>query len=546
MRDPERDSGTPPVHAPDIPRGPGRRRTPPPARTGGPAAADPSGPGTGARPAEPGARRRPPRRPGRPALLAAVAALVTAAACSAPAGPHRADGDAPGSGKSADRAGRGPSPEGIWRMDGYGTLVAIKGRSLKSYDITAVSCLPGTLTGTRTGAADAHGSVFTSGDAAPVSVTPEGKDRARLSLADNVGRRVLHRTDALPGRCRTSPPRDPRAVFDVFWQTYAENYPFFRAKHIDWAAVRDRHRPRVTAKTTDGELFAVLREMIEPLHDAHTRLVASEDLWFAGTRPGTVLPTPGSMARTDKAIAANLGPGVRLRHWAGGKLSYADLPGRIGYFRVTQFAGYTEKGDYAGDVAELDRALDAVFTKARTHGPAALRGLIVDLRLNGGGADPLGLRIASRLTDRPYPAYTKRARNDPHDPGKFTAPQPIRVAPHRGPAYTGPLTVLTGRLTISAGETFTQALMERTPAPVRIGENTQGVFSDTLGRTLPNGWSFALPNEEFLTSDGRTFDGAGIPPAIRTPVFTEGELTAHRDSALTRARALLAHRPPGR
>ena len=80
--------------------------------------------------------------------------------------------------------------------------------------------------------------------------------------------------------------------------------------------------------------------------------------------------------------------------------------------------------------------------------------------------------------------------------------------------------------------------MARSPEPVRIGQNTQGVFSDTMDRTLPNGWSFALPNEEFRTADGTTFDGPGIPPHHRTPVFTEEEFEQGRDSALTKAREL--------
>ncbi|WP_277994563.1 hypothetical protein [Streptomyces sp. A10(2020)] len=29
-----------------------------------------------------------------------------------------------------------------------------------------------------------------------------------------------------------------------------------------------------------------------------------------------------------------------------------------------------------------------------------------------------------------------------------------------------------------------------------------------------------LPNEEFLTRSGRTFDGTGIPPHLTEPVFT--------------------------
>jgi hypothetical protein len=53
------------------------------------------------------------------------------------------------------------------------------------------------------------------------------------------------------------------------------------------------------------------------------------------------------------------------------------------------------------------------------------------------------------------------------------------------------------------------ALLGRKPVVSRIGENTQGVFSDVLTRHLPNGWSFGLPNEIYLTEDGKAFDGLG-------------------------------------
>ncbi|MFH8410851.1 S41 family peptidase [Streptomyces sp. NPDC018019] len=474
-----------------------------------------------------------PRRPARLSAAVTVLATVTAltGACAAPVAAH------------ADRPAR-PAPaslEGVWRMDGYGTLVTIEGRQLRTYETTAVSCLPGSVRGTRTGLPGPGGRmVFAVRDGARVTVAPRSDGVARLSIQDNVGHRTLHRITRLPSRCHQRPAQDPRTVFDVFWRTYAENYPFFAAKRTDWAAVRDRYRPRVTARTTDDELFAILREMIEPLHDGHTNLSAGPGRVYAGSRPGTTVPTAAFLKQVDAAITAGLGPGVTRRQWAGGALSYADLPGRLGYLRITSFHGYTGREDYDSDLAELDRALDAVFTKARTSGAQGLRGLVVDLRLNGGGSDRLGLRVASRLTGRPYLAYRKHARNDPDDPRKFTPAEPVRVLPHDGPRYTGPLALLTGPLTISAGETFAQSLLGRTPAPVRIGENTQGVFSDTLDRTLPNGWKFALPNEEFLTADGRTFDGTGIPPTVRTPVFAPEDLAARRDPALARARALLS------
>jgi C-terminal processing protease CtpA/Prc len=74
------------------------------------------------------------------------------------------------------------------------------------------------------------------------------------------------------------------------------------------------------------------------------------------------------------------------------------------------------------------------------------------------------------------------------------------------------------------------------PKVIRIGDNTQGVFSDVLVRTLPNGWSFGLPNEVFRSADGKTFDGPGIPPDIVVPVFTPGDIAAGRDPGLERAR----------
>jgi C-terminal processing protease CtpA/Prc len=108
---------------------------------------------------------------------------------------------------------------------------------------------------------------------------------------------------------------------------------------------------------------------------------------------------------------------------------------------------------------------------------------------------------------------------------------------HAGPFGRHPTTAGS---TFSAGETFIQALMGRTPAPTRIGENTQGVFRRP-GPGPAQRLGLGLPNEEFLTRTGRTFDGTGIPPHVKTPVFTPEELTHDRDSAFDHAVALLRH-----
>jgi hypothetical protein len=406
--------------------------------------------------------------------------------------------------------------DGVWRMDGYGTVLSVEHGQLRTFQTTAVSCLPGEVA-RQSGPPAGDGSVtYTTSHEDVFTVRPSARpNSAAFQVAGSPGDRGLRRISALPSACAHKAPSDPVAVFETFWRTFAENYPFFAAKGVNWQAVHDRYRPQVNAATSDDQLFAILREMVAPLNDAHVHVYDGGSRYFGQVRPGTVVPSPALDARVKGYVKDRDLRGRPLQEFANGRISYADLPGGLGYLRISGFGGYTaDRNDpYAANEKALDQALDTVFGAQRARN---LKGLVIDLRVNGGGSDELGLRIASRLTDRPYLAYAKRHRDDPDDPARFSRPQPITVRPADAPRYTGPLAVLTGGSTVSAGETFTQALIGRPGKVVRIGENTQGVFSDILDRELPNGWSFGLPNEEFLTRDGRTFDGQGISGHPRT------------------------------
>ncbi|RST12467.1 protease [Streptomyces sp. WAC05374] len=421
-----------------------------------------------------------------------------------------------------------PSTDGTWRMDGYGTVLSIRNGTLQEYQTTAVSCLKGD-SARRTGPG-----TYTTPDGTVLTVrTRGGGDLGSIRADGSVGDRNLRRMKELPDACTRPAPTGPLAVFDVFWQSFEENYPFFSAKGVDWHAVRDQYRPRVHTKTTKDELFALFSEMVRPLHDSHVA-VQDGDRVFAQVRPGTVPPTEELDTKVKEFVLERDLKGARnLSDFANGRITYADLPGGQGYLRISGFGGYAGQGaPYAAQLAELDRALGTVLSQERVQ---RLKGLIVDLRINGGGSDALGIHIAERLTDIPYVAYSKRARNDPADPTRHTRPQPVHVTPAQSPRYTGPVAVLTGGSTVSAGETFAQALMDRPGRTVRIGQPTQGVFSDVMQRKLPNGMSAWLPNEEFLTRSGRTFDGTGIPPHLTEPVFTKEEFDKKKDSAFDRA-----------
>jgi hypothetical protein len=433
--------------------------------------------------------------------------------------------------------GEADSLDGIWQSDGYGYVIEAKGNEVDVYEVTKNSAIP-SLTATNVDQTPGDGAVDFANDNDPTTFeikSTDSDDVKRLHADGSVGDIILNRIDEKPAVFDKPTSNDPQTNFDVFWDNFAENYAVFPIKDVDWSAVKEEARSQVTSETTPERLFEILRSAIEPLEDAHTSIIA-EDIGnqFNGERSdtdfeGTLQKTDQIEGVTDKYLS------TPLQSWANGQISYGMLEPETGYLRIESFAGYSDSGKFTDNLAELDTALDTIFSQ--TEQPESL---VIDLRINGGGSDALGIEIASRLTDKPYLAYTKVARNDLNDLSQFTDPQPIVVTPSDQPSFHGDVAVLTSGNTISAGETFTQALMGREQEVVRIGENTQGVFSDVLGRNLPNGWQFGLPNELFVTEEGMTFDGAGIPPDIEVPVFTDEDLANGRDSAIEKAEEILS------
>jgi Peptidase family S41/Tricorn protease C1 domain len=337
----------------------------------------------------------------------------------------------------------------------------------------------------------------------------------------------------LPKACERPPTDIPLTNYAIFWQTFSENYPFFKLHGVDWRAVGTIYRGQVGPNTKSEGLFTVFRQMIEPLHDSHTGFEASDlNRYFDGIRPD-----PSSLERAQWEQAVGI---IRSKYvldlisYCGGHVQFGTLSRSIGYLRIDGFYGYVENESYLSNLQALQAALDAIIQKAK-----GLQAIVIDVRQNNGGDDPLAIEIASRLTATKYLAYKKIARNNPTGRPHFTPPQDVWVAPGVRPAFRGKIVLLIGPDTVSAGETFAMALMSREPHVVRIGLDTQGVFSDILVRHLPNGWRFRLPNEIYLTDRGKAFDGTGIPPEIRMSFFSSGDLKSGRDAALQRALDLL-------
>lgn len=434
------------------------------------------------------------------------------------------------------------SMEGFWRSQGYGSVFEIKGPDLKAYEVTASTCVPSFNARRNSEAVADREATFTTKDGDTYFIRPGASPDHKLLHRDGSASDMrVDRVSELPAVCAPATPNTPIDNFEVFSRTWAEHYIGFDYHKVDWAKVVEANRSKVTAHTPPSELFDLLEGMIRPFNDAHTSLRALElKRKFKGIRPGTdrvmkgnresfkISGLPALLAVTNEAYLK--GP---LRKWCNEQIQYGQIDDATGYFRILSFGDYAKDDNFAAGLTALESALDEIFSDRK------LERLVIDVRINFGGADPYGLAIAARLANNEYLAYTKEARADPVDRNKWTPGDPSIVRPSPRPGFKGPVVELIGPLTISAGETFTQALMGRTPQVIRIGENTQGVFSDVLGRTLPNGWQFGLPNEVFRTSKGEAFDFVGIAPDIAVPVFADSDVTRGKDPALAKALELL-------
>lgn len=431
---------------------------------------------------------------------------------------------------------------GDWLSDGYGYCARIDDAQFTLFQVTPISARK-EFSAIRQPAptAGAPQRFALPGGAAELSLVASGADSFAMQQPGAASTILFRRVAHAPDVVGKEVPDDPETNFEVFWQTFAIHDPFFALRGVDWNATRAKFRPRVTKTTTPAELFAIFQAMIEPLHDAHTSIRAPAiHQEFGGSK---VVAHPLDLKGRDAALAIIDKNYVRDRLEVGcnGHVKFGELDGKTGYLRIDSFGGYAAplaKPGFDAFLEALETTLDAAMKLF-----AGKESLVIDVRVNGGGSDVLGVAVANRLTEKDYVAFTKRARNDPdHLPDGdhgWTAPQTTHVVPTTRPRFLGRVFLLTGPNSFSAAETFTMALMGRTPHVVRVGESTQGVYSDVLGRTLPNGWEFGLPNEVFLDAENHHYEQRGVPPDHEVPVFAPEDLKAGKDRAIEKVFELI-------
>jgi hypothetical protein len=283
------------------------------------------------------------------------------------------------------------------------------------------------------------------------------------------------------------PTGDPVAVFAELWGEFDRYYSHFEIKGVDWTALGDQHRARVAPVTTGPQLFAVLAEMLDVLRDGHINVwtpfgVYAWEGWHEG------YPASFSAPRANAYVTGG--------RTAPGGVFWGHVGSEIGYIRIPSFEDR--------DVVEgVDAAVE---------GLSDVRGVIVDVRHNGGGSSDRAVAIAGRFAAAAYHYGTVQYRTGPGR-DDYAPPRQDSVRPAGTVAYHGPVTLLTNRRVFSAAETFVLA-MRVLPQVTVVGDTTGGGSGNPIMRELSNGWVYRIPRWIARTPEGGTYEGVGLGPDL--------------------------------
>lgn len=291
------------------------------------------------------------------------------------------------------------------------------------------------------------------------------------------------------------PGASPVEVFDALWEDVDERYSYFQEKNIDWDSIGSAYRSRVSDQMEDLELFDLLAEMLFTLEDGHVNLTSTFDLsrnweWYLNYPP-------------------NFNANIVERNYLG-----ADYR-QIGPFRtqILDSILYVYYGSFSNTIEEAH--LDALMDRARGQ-----KGLIFDIRDNGGGSLSNARRIASCFISQSRLYARRRIKTGPaHD--DFSPWEDQYISPRDGSRYAGKIVVLTNRSTYSAANFFAQ-MARVIPDAVLIGDRSGGGGGTPAYGELPNGWTYRFSSTQSVSPDGEQLE-FGIPVDIEAALEPEDE-----------------------
>ena len=280
----------------------------------------------------------------------------------------------------------------------------------------------------------------------------------------------------------------PRGNFEALWKIIDEHYCFFNEKNsqygLDWNEVRARYAPQFDDRMTEAQLFEVLGNMLGELRDGHVNMYSS---WDVARNWSWHEDYPSNVS--DTLLRRYLGIDYRI----AASLKYRVLDDQVGYVRCASFASGFGEGN-----------LDQVMLYL-----APCRGLIIDLRGNGGGMITVAEQLASRFTNRKtLVGYMQHKTGKGHS--DFSSRQAQYILPSAGLRWQKQVVVLTNRSVYSAANEFVKYMHCFDHVKI-VGDTTGGGAGMPFNGELPSGWSIRFSACPMFDAQGNSTE-FGIAP----------------------------------
>lgn len=343
-----------------------------------------------------------------------------------------------------------------------------------------------------------------------------------------------------------------RTVFEQVWNTVARNYLYPNFNGADWNKLKTVYEPKALAAKNATEYYDLIADMVDKLGDEHSRYMSpwearEEDNLIRGSASYAGIGVLSKYSKTDVTIVyvfpsspaeqAGLKRRDVITAVDGQPLINADKgPNRIrGPIGTNVVLRVTSPGEQPRAVTitrrqitgkvfpsltrlqadpsiaylviptfdqdDMGELVQAELTTLLADGKP-LKGIIIDLRGNGGGLISAMEKVLGQFMVGKAASYASRTKS--HD-----------LVPPRGALYdqlkNTPLVVLEDKGSVSAAEMFTGAMKGRGRAKI-VGITSAGNTETIFPYNMPDGSRLWVAEEGFYMLDGSSIEGKGVVP----------------------------------
>ena len=288
-----------------------------------------------------------------------------------------------------------------------------------------------------------------------------------------------------------NPETSNQAIYDEYWTLVNEKYSMWSNpdKNLDKEAIHAYTAGLVNETLSQDSLFGIFGYIVLQLKDGHT--------WIDN---GDSVIVHDIEALDDINLDQDVVDNIYLKS----DYKTIGLHNRLKYTLLdNDQIGYVELRGFGDEY--LDEEVDRMLTYFSNT-----KGLIFDVRENGGGDPFMATLFARHFADKEYLLGDEYFKTGPGS-DDFSSSK-MFLTPAEGVIYSNPVMILTNRLCFSATTSFIYN-MDVMPQVKKIGRRTGGGSGGSADGFLANGWHWQMSTSEFIDLNGTHLDN-GVDPDI--------------------------------